>query len=149
MKEVYLLRIKSDGKQTLGALIAQNLDEVFVAKTLELAWSNNQNNVSCIPVGTYICKWTRSNRLSKEANKDVFTYEIIGVPSRAGIRIHSANYFSQLLGCIALGDTHKDINLDGHADVVHSGDTVAKFNQIMNGEDFKLYVNLLNANVVS
>ena len=163
MKEVYWLRKKSDGKQTLGAVVAQNLDEIFVAKTLELAWKNNASEISCIPVGEYICKWTRSNRLSREsltrwlkANsgkteadcpdefKNVFTYEVMDVPLRAGIRIHSANYFFQLLGCLAMGDSHKDINMDVSLDTVHSGDTVKKFNAIMNKEDFKLIIKLIN-----
>lgn len=168
MKIAYLLRAKSDGKQTLGAWVCQFLEEVFTAKTLELGWSNNQNNISCIPVNDekipyYLCKWTRSNRLSKESLErwlkanpqakpedcpeevaNVYTYEVFGVPGRAGIRIHSANFFFQLLGCIAMGNTHKDINMDGKLDVIHSGDTVKRFNQLMNKEDFKLVVKNLN-----
>lgn len=140
MKVAYLLRTKSDGKQTLGALVAQMFYEVFVARSLELAWSNNAENISCIPTGEYICKFTRSNRFSMLAGEDVFTYEVMDVPRRAGIRIHSANYFKQIQGCIALGDAHKDINVDGQLDVIHSGSTIKQFNQLMNGEDFRLVV---------
>lgn len=166
--QVYLLRAKSDGKQTLGAWICQFLNEVFVAKTLELAWSNNASNISCIPVNDekipyYICKWTRSNSLSAKsvaawlkanpgkAEKDcpeevanIWTYEIFGVPDRAGIRLHSANFFFELRGCVALGDAHKDINMDNHLDAIHSGDTVKKFNELMNKQDFRLIVKNIN-----
>ena len=168
MKVVYSLRAKGDGKQTLGAWVAQFLNEVFVAKTLELAWNNNESNISCIPVNDeaipfYTCRWTRSNRLSAESlsrwltkntgkteadcpdeEKNIYTYEVFGVPDRAGIRIHAANFFKQLRGCVALGDSHKDINMDGNLDVIHSGDTVKKFNELMDKESFKLIVRNLS-----
>ena len=137
---VILNRFTDDGKQSLGTWTLQNAKELFVCKTLELGWHDNENNISCIPAGEYTCKWTRSNRLSTAAGHDVFTYEVLNVPNRAGIRIHSANYFYQLLGCIALGDAHKDINSDGHLDVEHSGATVAKFAEIMGYGEFRLRV---------
>ena len=137
---VILNRFTDDGKQTLGTLTVQNSKELFVCKTLELGWHDNANNISCIPEGEYTCKWTRSNRLTTAAGHDVFTYEVLNVPNRAGIRIHSANYFYQLLGCIALGDAHKDINADGHLDANHSGATVAKFAEVMGYGEFRLTV---------
>jgi hypothetical protein len=135
MKKAKLIRNYSN-EQTLGVLVC----ETFTCKTLELRWSNNESNKSCIPTGVYIVKYTRSNRLSKVHGKDFFTYEIQGVKDRAGIRIHSANYFFQLLGCIALGDELKDINLDSQLDVVHSGATIKKFEEFMNYEDFELTI---------
>ncbi len=143
MKEVLITRYTgySPGdKQSLGTLV-YGKSELFVCKSLELPWKNNQNNISCIPTGTYTCIWTRSNRLSTLAGHDVFTYELSGVPGRLGIRIHSANYFFQLLGCIALGDSLKDINLDSQLDTIHSGNTVKKFNELMNKENFQLRIN--------
>lgn len=129
-----------DGKQTLGTLTVILDKELFVCKSLELPWEDNKNNISCIPKGSYLAMYTRSNRLSGAAGHDVFTYEVMNVPGRAGIRIHSANYFFQLLGCIAMGDALKDINIDGELDVIHSGATVGKFNELMNKEDFMLHV---------
>ena len=137
---VILNRFFGDDKQTLGTLTVQNTKELFVCKTLELGWHDNANNTSCIPEGEYNCKWTRSNRLSTAAGHDVFTYEVLNVPNRSGIRIHSANYFYQLLGCIALGDAHKDINADGNLDAIHSGNTVAKFAEVMGYQEFRLKV---------
>lgn len=134
LKEVYLFRIFQDLNQSLGSLSVYGDNEVNVFKTLELGWHENKNSVSCIPSGRYLCKWTLSPHLKK------FTYEIMNVPSRAGIRIHSANYFYQLLGCVALGDAHKDINLDNHLDVIHSGNSVDKFNAMMDKQDFMLTV---------
>lgn len=144
MKQVYLTRVWGNDKQSLGALMTtignESAMEIFMCRTLELGWHNNQSNVSCIPPGNYICRWTQSNRLSQIAGRNIFTYEVLNVPGRAGIRIHSANFYSQLLGCIALGDAHKDINADGELDVIHSGDTIKKFNDLMGGLDFVLNI---------
>jgi hypothetical protein len=139
-KQATITRYYGDSKQTLGSLMTMNGTEVWTCKVLELCWDMNINNKSCIPKGMYHCKYTRSNRLSAVAGHDVFTYEVLNVQSRSGIRIHSANYFYQLLGCIALGDNTKDINADSNLDITHSGNTVAKFVEIMNKEDFILYI---------
>lgn len=141
MKEAFLKRFSDDSKQTLGILsFVKNDGQLFVCKTLELPWKDNQSNISCIPAGSYTCKYTRSNRMSEHKGRDVFTYGVLNVPNRAGIRIHSANFFSELLGCIALGDAHKDINADNEQDVVHSGATIAAFEEQMQKQDFKLVI---------
>ena len=136
MKEVFISRTYPNTEQSLGALSTEG----FSCKTIELPWKQNKNNISCIPPGTYLCKWTKSPRMSKEKGFDVFTYEVMDVVRRAGIRIHPANYSRQLLGCIALGDSVKDLDLDGLNDVAHSGDTCKKFNEFMKGETFKLTI---------
>lgn len=139
MKEAILTRMPDDGKQTLGTLVVLS-DGGFTCKTLELAWKENRNNISCIPKGEYICKYTRSNRMSQAKGVDFFTYEITNVPNRAGVRIHSANHFHQLLGCIALGNGNKDLDMDGELDVIHSGDTIRAFEEFMGKTDFKLII---------
>jgi len=136
MKKVILTRTSGDDKQTLGVLTTDG----FTCKSLELPDKKNASRVSCIPEGVYICKYTKSPLFSKNAGKDVFTYTVLNVPKRAGIRIHSANYARQLLGCIALGAAHKDLDIDGQLDVIHSGDTIRKFEEVMNKEDFELTI---------
>lgn len=140
MKRVLIVRHKSDSKQTLGILITEYGVELWSCKTLELAWKDNMPTASCIPEGIFKCKWTRSPRLSRLKEMDVFTYEIFGVPGRAGTRFHPANYYNESLGCIFLGSAHKDINADGELDVIHSGDTLKEFEGIMNHEDFELEI---------
>jgi Family of unknown function (DUF5675) len=158
LRSVVLQRFFKNDKQTLGVwtLIGP---ELFVAKTLELPYRDNKPDISCIPPNTYICKWTRSNRLSaksiekwlkenpgkKETDapddvRNVYTYEVFNVPGRSGIRVHTFNFYFQGLGCIAVGDAHKDINADGELDVVHSGKTIADFAKILNYEDFMLSI---------
>lgn len=136
MKTAILHTEQQDKTQTLGNLSTDN----FTCKTIERGWNDNQNDISCIPAGEYLCKYTRSNRLSQVAGHDVFTYEVLNVPNRAGIRIHAANYSSQLRGCISPGASFSDINKDGLKDVTDSRNTLAKFEQAMNHEDFKLIV---------
>lgn len=140
MKSAKLIRVNGTDKQTLGAVITGNSKEIFVCRSLELPWKNNEDNLSCIPAGEYICKWSKSPHLSEIKGEDVYTYEILNVPHRAGIRIHSANYYTQILGCVALGDAHKDINSDGTLDVIHTGETVKNFAEFMNHEDFRLII---------
>lgn len=134
--ETYIVRNPSDSKQTLGAFIAPTGKELFVAKTLELPWKANQPKVSCIPCGRWWVEQTWS------PSHDEMRYEITGVPGRTGVRFDVANFANQLLGCICMGNAHKDINLDGNLDIIHSGETIAKFLKLMGGKPF--WLNIVN-----
>lgn len=127
---VTITRKSDDRIQTLGILKSQD----FQCFSLERPWKNNKPFISCIPKGTYTCKWTFSPKFLR------YTYEIQNVQNRSGIRIHSANFYSQLLGCIALGNSYRDINYDGKMDVLNSRITVAKFEQLMDKKDFTLVI---------
>jgi len=96
MKQVFLNRFKGDAKQTLGELL---FDGKEVAKTLELAWNNNNNRISCIPTGVYKVIRRKSAKYGNH-------FHITNVPKRDFILIHNANYHYQLLGCIAVGKHH-------------------------------------------
>jgi hypothetical protein len=128
MKTVILTREPSTMEGTFGKLVVD--DKAWF--TCERPWLLNDNDVSCIPEGSYTCKWTHSPRLNKE------TYEVLDVPKRAGIRIHSANYPSELEGCVALGETVATVL--GKKGVFQSRDAVGKFNEHMNKEDFTLQI---------
>lgn len=141
MPVVRLTRTLKSARQTLGVLsVAGANGEVWMCKTLELPYLDNKNGISCIPNGSYKCVYTRSNRFSKLFGKDYYTYEVLNVQGRAGIRIHSANYYKQLQGCIALGSALKDINGDKELDVIHSGKTVQEFEEVMERKEFLLMV---------
>ena len=108
--------------------------------TLELPDRNNLPNISCIPIGTYVCSWTLSPRFKRK------TYEILAVKSRSGIRIHSANFAGnaekgfkkQLNGCLALG--FKTGKMDGQKALLLSSPAIRSFEQEMNGADFLLEI---------
>jgi len=106
----------------------------WACKTLELPDKKNKRKVSCIPEGEYECDFTYSPHFKKHL------YLVFAVDGRSGIRIHSANYTRQLLGCIALGNMHKDLDGDGITDVLHSGKTMQQFEQLMNSKPFKLKI---------
>lgn len=130
MPLVPLTRGLDDGIETLGDLAYNS----FSCKTLERPWKGNQRDISCIPKGTYTCKWTFSLRLLK------YTYELQNVPGRAGIRIHSGNYFNDTDGCILLGTGYSNINGDSETDIINSKVTVDQFNSLMNKKDFTLVI---------
>lgn len=123
---------KSTKKQTTGILTASNAGASFACKTVERPWLNNANSISCIPTGTYQVKWTFSPKFMK------YTYQVMNVPNRSGIRIHSANFYSQLQGCIALGDALVDVNKDGELDTINSKKTIALFENFMQKKPFTL-----------
>lgn len=133
--EVVLTRIDSTDTYTSGVLSLTKEDGfAWVCKTLELPDKGNQPKISCIPKGSYECKYTMSPSFK------TFTYEIQNVPDRAGIRIHSGNYTRQILGCILLGKTLTDLDKDGIIDITNSGDTIKEFEALMNHEPFKLKI---------
>lgn len=135
MKKVQLFRTFDNGAQTLGIItVTDETGIIFTARTLELPYKNNTQSISSFNPGKYICKFTMSPSFK------IKTYEITSVPGRSGVRIHSANYVSQLRGCIALGASHKDINADRLSDVTHSSKTVQEFEALMNYEDFELEI---------
>ncbi len=132
--QVEITRSMGDNHETLGVLTASNNGAKFSCKTLELAWKDNQHDISCIPKGQYQVKYTFSFGLLG------WTYEIQNVPNRAGIRIHSANYYSQLKGCIALGNSVVDLNGDGELDVANSKLTIKAFEDFMGRKPFTLTI---------
>lgn len=121
MQQVFLNRFQSDAKQTLGELLFNGQE---VAKTLELAWNDNNNRISCIPEGVYKVVRRKSAKYGNH-------FHITNVPKRDFILIHNANYHYQLLGCIAVGRDHIDINKDGFLDVTQSKDTMQKLLKIL------------------
>ncbi len=129
-EKVTIKRLFDTKVQTIGILQYKD----FICYTLELTWKDNQKNVSCIPKGTYKCKLTYSPKFKRK------TYELLAVPNRSAIRIHSGNYHTQIQGCILLGDTVKDINKDRQIDVLNSVKTIAKFEALMGGKEFDLEI---------
>ena len=132
--EVFLKRESDDGTQTLGTLFIKDLNGVtlFSCKTLELPFKGNQKRISCIPKGKYNVKRRYSLKYGNH-------FHILNVPNRDFILIHNANYWFQLLGCIAVGQAHIDLNKDGKKDVTNSKNTLLKLNEWLTN-DFVLTI---------
>jgi hypothetical protein len=128
--ELAITRLSDDGKQTLGSFNVIGAD--FSGKTMELPYKDNQHKISCIPPGSYVVK-------KRYSQKYGWHFHITDVPNRDMILIHSANYSRQLLGCIAVGMGHTDIDKDGLKDVIASRLTLEKLFQIM-PDTFKLTI---------
>lgn len=120
-RKLELVRLHDDETQTLGELyVVEDNKIIYSCATLELPYLDNKNKVSCIPASTYkVVK--RKTKYSK------YKYEhlhILDVPNRDYILIHAGNYYTNILGCILVGKTHKDINGDGLDDVLNSLQTL-------------------------
>jgi len=132
--KITLSRLNDNGTQTLGLLfVADNkLNPLYYCWTLELPWKWNKPNVSCIPPGEYPCKKIISPNLGE-------CIAINNVPGRTLIRIHSGNFYTQIKGCILVGESPADINGDGVLDVVNSKNTLAELLKIL-PEEFILSI---------
>lgn len=96
----------------------------FRCLTLELPWKGNKSSISCIPPGLYQCAKITSQSLGE-------CISIHNVVDRSYVRIHSGNYTSQILGCVLVGDSLKDINRDGILDVTNSKNTLSKLMAVL------------------
>lgn len=126
MKLIKIYRNWQDTNQTLGSctVFDEQKKPLFSAISLERGWRDNQQRVSCIPVGIYQVLLEYSNRFKKEL------WEIKGVENRSECKFHAANYWYQLNGCIALGLSLADINNDGYNDITNSRATMGKFHSV-------------------
>lgn len=115
---------------TAGSLFpgSVRVESDIICKTIELPWRENAmspdtDKASCIMEGIYLFR----KEPAKQSRPYVY-FRAVHVPGRnwqteykaSNILIHIANHASQLLGCIAPGSRHADINADGVIDVVES-----------------------------
>lgn len=78
---------------TYGVLLSQGLP---LCLTLERAWLNNQNDISCIP------EWAGTvTKFMSPSKGPVFLLH--DVPNRSMIEMHIANTINDLKGCIGVG----------------------------------------------
>lgn len=106
-------------------ITSQFHDVLFKAHTLERAWLQNKNNVSCVPAGRYPIEYEYSARFGKKL------WELKGVTSRAEVKFHAANFWYNLEGCIALGSGIGSINDDGIPDLLNSKKTMTSFEKTL------------------
>jgi hypothetical protein len=135
--DAVLTRLDQSDQGTFGRIVAGSLSLL----TGELAWRDNQPNVSCLPEpGLHRVVWTWSPRFRR------FMYLLLGTEPRAGIRIHSANfcgddtlgYRRQLNGCLAFGERLGWI--DRQKALLLSAPAVRRFEQFMKGRPFTLEI---------
>ncbi len=130
-----VLRGKDDTKETLGDMrVLKDQSTILKCLTLELPWKDNEVGVSCIPKGVYTCK-----KVDGTHNIPYQHISIENVPGRSGVCIHRGNLYTQILGCILVGDKYADINGDKEMDVTGSTPTYEKLMALLPNE-FKLTI---------
>ena len=130
MYTAIIQRYWSDESQTLGTLtlLDNKLNPIFAAISLERGSQDNKPNVSSVPVGEYKCVYEYSPRFERNL------WELKDVPNRSECKFHASNYWNQLNGCIALGDTAENIGQDFRLDVSYSGNTMETFHRLLRSE---------------
>ena len=124
---VVITRFEFSETQTLGELIVYDKNQpIFKCKTIELEVDKNAKRDDAIPYGTY-------EVVKRVSSKYGNHFHILNVPNRDYILIHNANYSRQLLGCIAVGQKHLDIDNDGLKDVTSSKLTLKRLNEVLPG----------------
>lgn len=115
-RSILLRRVDLAPTHTLGILGIRGFGGIrlYECVSLELPWKNNAREVSCVPAGEYdiVLEYSQSKKMD--------LWELKDVPGRSEVKIHIANYVSDLLGCIAPGLRWADLNKDGIIDVANS-----------------------------
>lgn len=101
MKYFTLIRVAYTPDGTYGVLLDEG--QPFCL-TIEREWLNNVSNISCIPVGKYIC-------LRKKSPKFGETFEVLDVKGRTHILFHKGNLMDDSHGCIVVGEQYGHITL--------------------------------------
>lgn len=119
MKQIELIRVATINGATYGVLVViDNGNPAFSCPTIE-------NAEKSFPDGDYDIVFEYSTRFNKHL------WELKGIPGRGEIKVHAANYYNQLEGCIGVGLSMSDINKDGVMDIAESGKALAKFHYYM------------------
>ena len=121
-KRVVLQRVWMDENQSTGSLIV--LDKfrqpIYISPCIERGDRNNERNVSNVPTGTYPLVWENSTKFG-------MVWELKDVPNRSECKIHVANMWDEINGCIAPGTYLGELNADGYYDTLASGDALKRF----------------------
>lgn len=125
-----LQRHYENDNYTLGTLLVLNEKgmPIFACFCIERGDLDNAVNVSNFPPGTYDIKYEWSPKFKKNL------WELKGVPNRSEIKIHQANFWRQLEGCIAPGLGLKNIDNDEELDVTYSEPALNALHKALKGQ---------------
>lgn len=113
---ITLKRVQSDDTCTRGLI---TLEDGTLIYSLELPWKNNEKNVSCVPPGVYQLIPYTSHKHDSTWYLQNADLDVGGDGAhRSFCEIHSANWASQLEGCIALGLDDKPMYNPAEGEIV-------------------------------
>ena len=115
MRIFHLLRVAFTEYGTFGVFMDAGIP---FCVTLERAWIHNQQGVSCILPGEYICRRVNSPQFGN-------TFEVTNVPGRSNILFHKGNLMEDSHGCVLLGEQYEPLN--GQPAVLASGKAFSEF----------------------
>ena len=129
-RRVVLQRFWEDYNQSTGSLYVVDVEDdnqpIFISACIERGDRCNEADVSNCPPGVYNLVWEYSDKFK------MFLWELKGVPDgRSELKIHAANMWDQLNGCIAPGSHLGRLNRDGYYDVLASGTTLKRFHKAL------------------
>ena len=124
-KRLLLIRITDNDKAIYGILLVIDKDFItFQCCALE-------NKALSFTSGTYPIRFEYSPRFKTNL------WELYDIPGRGEIKIHTANSYSQLEGCIAVGSSFEHLRIDEKVDdivdVANSADTLDDLHNEMSG----------------
>ena len=124
-----IVRVSRNAEATYGVLVWENTP---FAVTLERPWLDNKHGESCIPKGTYPCRWVNSHKFGP-------TFEVCNVPDRSAILFHKGNLSDDSHGCILIGEAFNPVN--GRPGITASKEGFAEFLRItQNTIEFQLEI---------
>ena len=120
---ITIIRLPENEYGTFGVLLTGDLP---FALTLERKWLDNQSNISCIPLGKYMCKRVNSPHFGD-------TFEITDVPNRSHKLFHKGNLDDDSHGCIIIGEQYEPVL--GSYGLKASGEGFKEFMQRLSGDN--------------
>lgn len=128
MRNLFLKRIATSDLGTFGVFC---LGSIPVCLSCELPWKDNQNEISCIPVGSYLCEpW--------DSEQHPISYRLIEVPNRKDVLIHPGNSIANSRGCILPGTSFDPIG--GVPGVWHSMTAMKELRDLLGKNEFGLLI---------
>ena len=129
MIRLKLKRISESRFITFGVILG--IEGLPICLCLELPYKANQKSISCIPEGIYLCEKYSSAKYPEAV-------QVMDVPNRSYILIHSGNTTNDTSGCILPGLSFGIFQ--GKPAVLNSKDAFKKLVNYVNNKSFELNI---------
>lgn len=147
LTEINLIRFETSDEGTFGRILVVPTPIFYTA---ELPWRDNKPDISCLPLGRYLCEWDWS---PKRKRNIFFIRE--DYKDRDAFQIHSGNYVgdtakkdpktglqykADAFGCILLGNVFLGDSNGGQKMIGDSKAALSRFESLMKQEPFYLNI---------